>query len=985
MTWFLQGPFFLDPMAVGTSTRTALLAGEARVRAAGARWERPSEADGRAPGLYLLWNLGENPHIVGFWVVFGSEYLDNGPMGPPDLDPPYAAEILTAATEAVWWKNLPTWGSTASGLDRDWTPLVVLEWPPELANRCALPPPGVQPVELRKEEEALVQGQWLDTGPSQRARTTQVQVQDDATEHAEAAPSARRSLVSIVRGHLQKRGTRHRAHFDLVSPDRFPVTSGGAIPLDTWIQTSIEEAPTPPRPGEDPAWGPPLELPHGGAGYPLTGWLTRPLTVWPVPPRTPARGSLRDRDIGGRWGAQARRIVITTLGVLGVVFCTAWLVRAMGEPRLEEAQTTADPKPMPALSVCSANHEEFVNELRCQLQAAGDAAIGQAGLACRDGAEGTSGAGDRSLDLQPIYCGLLDQTEDSTGQAFPPAHHVAAQACFNVLGQPYRYQSDKASIAPPVRGGEPSSKVADPYRFLVDEKLRVVALGDMVANLDKACDHYRRKMELRVEGAIYASAVGWADPRMQRGDSEAGDFRAYLSERATRGMTDLESTCFESGAWGASAAQVGPRTYESLCAGGPQDPSRPAEGAVADQAPSWKGADNEGAAAFQTDAWSQLGARAPWNGRDEAGVVQKYTQARFDPYLSETHPVKKAQRWPGIKPLWQCHLQLSRLAGSDTEAADGVLSVLWRRTVPIPWSYLSSRPLDSQFDLDAAIGTISAGSQGSVCWDVVVQRLRQYVPVYPLLGQPDPTLSEPSVEERLCGQVCAVRYGLRPPPDGRQWVTQERDLAMCLESRRPGSLTLPWGLKETQYGDTVEEAPENGASTNTPPAAKVWTWATEEDICAFNLVAQGYFEGSGVILDNVPAPVWARGVGGDTQGLAVQAAENLGSYGQSRSRTTCGYVATQCFASAMLGVLKDNRPGPYRVDAWRNWLQRAVDAPPRTLSPWCRLIQPYMSRDGTLPEGQLDYPCAMGIDETRAAFEVLVKQTVSGPLKEARP
>ena len=74
------------------------------------------------PGLYLILNDdGQNfPRLVGFWVVFGHHYLEDGPQGAPDKDPPYAQEILEALTEEVWWENYvvyPREGKT-------WNPLI---------------------------------------------------------------------------------------------------------------------------------------------------------------------------------------------------------------------------------------------------------------------------------------------------------------------------------------------------------------------------------------------------------------------------------------------------------------------------------------------------------------------------------------------------------------------------------------------------------------------------------------------------------------------------------------------------------------------------------------------------------------------------------------------------------------------------------------------------------------------------------------------
>ena len=45
-------------------------------------------------------------------------------------------------------------------------------------------------------------------------------------------------------------------------------------------------------------------------------------------------------------------------------------------------------------------------------------------------------------------------------------------------------------------------------------------------------------------------------------------------------------------------------------------------------------------------------------------------------------------------------------------------------------------------------------------------------------------------------------------------------------------------------------------------------------------------------------------------------------------------------------------------------------------NPWCRMVHPYLDLDG-LPEGQLDLPCAIGVDDAQksalASLETLLK------------
>ena len=80
-------------------------------------------------------------------------------------------------------------------------------------------------------------------------------------------------------------------------------------------------------------------------------------------------------------------------------------------------------------------------------------------------------------------------------------------------------------------------------------------------------------------------------------------------------------------------------------------------------------------------------------------------------------------------------------------------------------------------------------------------------------------------------------------------------------------------------------------------------------------------------------------------------------------------------------VLADEKNYPHR---WRDlWTERVAGIPTwdrQTLTdkPWCRIIKPYLSEDGTLPEGQLDFPCALGIDQTRQRFEEVIVGMASG-------
>ena len=101
-----------------------------------------------------------------------------------------------------------------------------------------------------------------------------------------------------------------------------------------------------------------------------------------------------------------------------------------------------------------------------------------------------------------------------------------------------------------------------------------------------------------------------------------------------------------------------------------------------------------------------------------------------------------------------------------------------------------------------------------------------------------------------------------------------------------------------------------------------------EQVCAFNLIAQNYMP-EGYIVSGIAPPVWAgdtiKGsrIAGGKEGAASKAAESLSSYGGARSRTTCGYVAAQCFASLMTGVMGDKSN---QLSSWQRSFSDSVTA-----------------------------------------------------------
>ena len=97
-------------------------------------------------------------------------------------------------------------------------------------------------------------------------------------------------------------------------------------------------------------------------------------------------------------------------------------------------------------------------------------------------------------------------------------------------------------------------------------------------------------------------------------------------------------------------------------------------------------------------------------------------------------------------------------------------------------------------------------------------------------------------------------------------------------------------------------------------------------------------------------------------------------------------MAAQCFTGLLVDIIGKGRHERYE---WRDtWMDRLVDlhsATPITIrnySPWCQQIQPYLHPDGNLPEGEIDYPCAAGVDQTlrnvEGSIRILAKDTNVG-------
>ena len=975
MSYSLVGPYPFDVNAVTTCARQALGAVGSALDAGRGTDLLDLAASGDEPGLYVVLSHrgpdDTDPRIAGFWVIFGIGYFDDGVAGPPERHPPYAQALLDAATEEVWWRSL-----RVSGHKRGtWNPIIVLEWKPEMAVRATLYPPGVHSL-LEDDEESLDDlpaagpdglpevdhdeyGDWLgdqdagDAAVAEVAAQIELSVDDEDAEPEDAGTAdvdadlpEQRSLVSVIYGQMTHDSITHRGQFQLLVPDQ-DADRDHALPLEAWIEERAKAQVNKRkkrRRGQDEEEphriGPPLLLPSDRLAFPLSGWLTRSLDMWPPRPNNLQVGGLTDRIVQSRWQSQAFMGLSSTLAVFVLVLLVSIVVRIATVPRPRPRPTTPPPAAQPAMSVCSADHHKFVTEFRCQIRRfSGE---GVEGSACSD--FGSEQVVETTVDdLRALYCGLLDRQRDGWVGNFPDAggdklynfaELAASQACFNVLGHPHPYTQETGY-------GSSTWALADPDLLLQDPSLRIQSLRDLVGDLEGACETYRTRLEHRVEGAIFATHIGaLGDPASA---SEGVQLRHDLIDHSMVGTADDAERAFRMG------------TIEGL--------------EVIDYAELAGEPDSVVERLNRKKIWVQL-AGSPAPSTEPTMVIPQYVTARFGESLSgET------------TSLWRCHLSLAGMAqGLDRPR----VPTRWDLTAPVPSSYDISGKLgiQDQLALDAALLEFENGLNAGTCWEVVDKRLDRYAPVHPLVAELDDGIWI-SPEQQLCGQICAAFYMIDAGDNVTRWVTRDGDLSRCLSAAAPrttpdlgrGSLDrlrIPW----------------NGTQTTG------WIKPSAAEICAFNLIAQDYMPAAGedfLVGGKAPAQ-WAgetatgsRIAGGD-DGLAYKGAQNLSSYGRSRSSNTCGYVAAQCFTGLLVDIIGKGRHERYE---WRDtWMDRLVDlhsATPITIrhyAPWCQQIQPYLHPDGNLPEGEIDYPCAAGVDQAlrnvEGSIRILAKDSNVG-------
>lgn len=904
------------------------------------------------PGLYVFLRGPDASSlaIAGFWVVFGANYLDEGTLGPPDKHAPYANGLLDAATEEVWWRTL----KVDSPIPGQWRPVIVLEWPESLAVRSGLAPPGV-PGGAGEDGAAGASGEdgvWLDElepdivdawdqeedsyagrkgAPPRGGRSAR------GTAPGVKASAGRRSVMVVVRGEMAFDRRLHKGTWHLIPP----VVFAEGADTEQWVEV-VKAVPTPADEsgGDTHALGAAILLPGGRTGFASSGWLTRGLDVWPPRPNEVRGGVLTARVVQTKWKGQLMQAAVAMVTVLTLVVSLAVGVRLAAEPPLRAVRVMPPPAPQPAMSVCSADHQPFVDELRCQVEYL--AATNEpfpAGKVCRDGRGAPVPSNGRNL--QASYCGLLDRAEDGwlgnrqeSDKLWNFAHLAAAQACLNVLGEPYKYKQHRRAEG---------HAIADPTRFLEDEALAIAPLVDLTAELEGACESYRTRVEGRIEGAVFATHVGGPLAADYVREPEPSALRRLVVGQAVASMGNDATRCFMAGV----EAGLSGQTYDTLC-GEPDPVDKKHNG---------------------RKIWRLLYGDGPRAG--EPDVVTQYMNARFG--LGNPEAVPRAITTSS--ELWQCHLTLS---GQYPAAVGARVETLWDLSMPVPSGYnVRGSGLMTQLLFDAAMRKMSEGLNAGVCWTLVRKRLSAYTPVHPLLGEVD-AAGWPSVEQQVCGQVCAVAYRVASLPEGAQWVTPGSDLDTCTYEGPPITFERKDGETSPDMGGgTLDRLrlPWNGAQR------LGWQDPDLADVCAFNLISQDYLPAEEGYIPGGRAPVqWAgetasgSGIAGGPEGLVTMAIEGMHRYGtgSSWSKGPCSYVATQCFTSLMAEVTGPQpnnlkRLEPYEwVDKWEAKVRDVASQSARDLSkshPWCAPLQPYLGV--TQAMAQFDEPCRQGVEEAR--------------------
>lgn len=1016
----ILGPFELELQGLSSSASRAVNA----LRDSSLVWRLATSAPDRA-GLY--WIRGD-AGLLGAWITLDARWLTDGALA--DDVPPIAGPVLEALVETAWWRGL--------GLpERQWRPLLVLEWLGPLAERCHTPPPGV----LRESAEivsALAQErlptlnddteEWEGTNPDitdsrpyppvPRARPeshdvpvtpapTRPQTLWDDLEDWEGTnpditdsrpipprtladpdapalppesprvPEDGPSVISVLEGWLRLSNGVHRGSYRLLRASRLRELEGDA-PC-AWLERAAADESSS-ADGDDE----PLAL-RGLGGrrcFALDGWLSRDLELQ----SSAAEVHLPERSVRHPWVGLAANAMLTTSSVFLVAWGLGAVAIRVADPAPSKTPPAPTVEPGPAISPCSADHTPFVEEFRCQIDR----------LSRPDWrADGAPGCGDPdaesepatvAVELQTAYCGLHDReldgwvgnfwSADSSGntpKAFDFAELAAAQACYNTLRHPEAYRQTGAP------------RWADPDRFLRDDTYRVEQLLGVMKDLDLSCEQTRARMEARLTGAIVATHIGAIEPGAEVHDVEAwyaenGAFRDGVRE-IVRDFTVNLVTCFDAG-WTEGS---GVTLLDKLC-GAPTSDAK-------------------------TSIWSQLGI-----GSSSGSAVERYALARFG-----------REAATGTRELlWQCHLQLTR---DDRAFPKARVPVNWGLMLPVPHAYgESGTGVQSQLTLDAALRSFEeAGTNAGACWRFVQERLARYTPVHPLLTElrEDGTVQP---EQQLCAQVCATKFGVVRSQAATHWWTREADLSACVSTEAPQEVDaplpadvacgdsgvgdgmhvcypgrIPWNKSWYHWEDPTHRGRRIGSPQryDNAPESRAPTVA---QVCAFQLIAQDMLDvGKNPLLgEDMNGIAWAgthpttAGVAGGQSGAALhsllkmhvemgpQSPQPMGEYGER----PCADVATQCFVSLMLDVMAKNENQPYTwVGSWNQQISalQVRDGKETWMeNPWCAPIAPYLDQT-ELQGAPGDAACRLGILEARKNVGSALEASARGQLSEGAP
>ncbi len=965
MSFVLSGPFPFDARAVTACGRTALNTVGSKLRSSDGADLIAHAAPGVDPGLYVVLRVddsgapgGKRPEIAGFWTVLDAKYLEDGPAGPPDKVPPFAQALLDAATEEVWWQNL----HVVRERDGSWLPVIVLEWPPFLAARSAGCPPGVasRNADLDDDDEGFAEDEpeyWLEAvEPAYQPMVTEAPASVGRMPDPYAGLSEQRGLILVVRGRLFHDGRLHSGSFAIVPPALLDEGGQRLAPMDAWL-TTVGSLSTKEIESAEPAndvhqLGQPLLLLGDRMAFPMSGWLTKSLGWWPMRPSDLAVGKLTDRVVQSLWISQMRTAIVSSLMVLTTVLGFSLAIQKLAEPKPKPMDPPPPPAVQPAMSFCSEDHQQFIDEFRCQIAHMSTAAADAEWVPVCGDKGSTTLTATTTEDLQAAYCGLLDRGEDGWVAAlgekrFNFADVAAAQACFNVLGHPYPYKLTAL--------GAPTGRLmSDPSRFLEDDKDGVEPLKELTRKLKEACASYRGRVEHRVEGAIFATHVGAPLGDKPETEPEPARLRRLLLEVGMVGVAADNRACFEVGM---KEGLAGNR-FSAYCS------------------PTGE-ADKKDSTYDDMKIWSKLGGEPSIN---DQTLVGRYVHARFGYLAPKSAP-----------DLWKCHLALNDVLPLPSS----VPPAEWDFPLPVPNRYNSagSGPR-RQVQLDAILTAVRAGADAGTCWAAVQRRLSAYVPVHPLVT-PVEADGWPSDEQQLCGQICAARYGVKRSANAAQWVTPESDLDICLSPEPPGETPDLGGGKLDQL-----RVPWNYTR-------KGWIKPTPSQICAFNLISQDLYppavEAGFIVGGRSPKQFGGETVSGSRivggpEGLAALAADGMtrGGAGSRFSVGACGQVATMCFSSVMMRVLGNedldgdgnaDRKERYEwLEVWSQEVERLVKVrrdEVADVQPWCAVIHEYLAPEREA--AQFDTPCQQGVETARNNVEAVIKAMAADISSEGKP